>query len=116
MICFLRVLSAASQVHIDVCVTLTILLALIDPGHFVPVLAVLVVVVVASVVRMALLVEIVENARAVLLHFDDVLVADGEELDDLSEHTAPIGVDEAGDDFVGDVTRRGAQHLLELRC
>ena len=115
MIRFLRVLSAASQVHIDVCVALAILLTLVNPGHLVPVLAVLVVIVVASVVRMALFVEVVENARPVLLHFDDMLVADGEELDDLGEHSSPVCVDEAGDDLVGDVTRRSAQHLLELR-
>ena len=93
MIGFLRVLCAASQIHINICVTLAILLALIDPGHLVAILAVLVVIVVTSVVRMALFVQIVKDARAVLLHFDDVLVANGEELDDLSEDSTPVCID-----------------------
>lgn len=45
-----------------------------------------------------------------------MFVADGEEFDDLGEYSTAIGVDQARDHLVGDVSCRSAQHFLELRC
>lgn len=44
-----------------------------------------------------------------------MLIADGKELNDFSEDAAAIGINQARDDLVGNVSGRRAQHLLKLR-
>ena len=95
MVCLLWVLSAASQIDIDVGIAFAIFLALVDPGHLIAVLAILVVVVVTAIVRVALFVQVVEDTRPILFHLDDVLIADSKELDNLSENTPSICINQA---------------------
>ena len=59
MVRLLRVLRTACQVDINVGVALTIFLAFVDPGYLVTVLAILIIVVMATVVRVTLLIEVV---------------------------------------------------------
>ena len=70
----------------------------------------------APVVRVALLVEVIKDARAVLFHFNYVLVADCEKFYYLGQDSTSIRIDQAGDDFISHIARRGSQHLLELTC
>lgn len=51
----------ARQVDVDVGVGLAIFFTFIDAGHLIPILAVLIIVVVTTVVRVRLLVQIVKN-------------------------------------------------------
>ena len=90
MVGLLRILGLTYQVNVDVGVALAVLLALVDPWHLVAVFAVLVIVVMPAIVRMALLIEVVQDRTTVLLNFDDVLVADREEFDYLRQNAPSI--------------------------
>ena len=113
LICLLWVLSDR-QVNVDVGIALTVFFALIDSGDLVSILAILVVIVVPSVVGMTFLVKIVQDRRTVLFNLDNVLVADGQKFNDLSEYSATICIYQAGDNFIRDVASRSPQHLFEL--
>ena len=61
---------------------------------------------------MTFLVQVVKYAGAVFLNLDYMLVTDCQELDYLGQDTSTTWVNQARDDFVCDIARRGAQHLL----
>ena len=82
MVGLLRILGGVCEIDVDIGVALTVLFTFIDTWHLVAVLAILVVIVMAAIVRVTFLVQVVQDARAIFLHLNDVLVADGEELDE----------------------------------
>lgn len=108
------VTDVAREANIDIGVAFRVFLILVDSRHFVAVLAILEVVVMSTIVGMRVLIQIVEDRGTVLFHLDDVLVADCEELDDLSENSSSIGVNKARDYFISYVARRSSQHFFEL--
>lgn len=77
----------------DVSVAFAVFFTLIDARHLVPIFAILVIVVMATVVRVTFLVKVVEYRRSILLNFDNVLVADGKKLDYFGQHASSICID-----------------------
>lgn len=63
---------------------------------------------------MALFIQCIQDGGAVFFDFNYMFVADGEELNDLSEHATAAGVDEARNYFIGDVSSGSAKHFLQL--